>query len=289
MNSSPKTLQIFLPEGTPKGIQIAELTTRIIQAVSVPRTELQSFFERDKEVNHVGTYFLFGSKDDTTKPIAYIGQTEDLRQRLKQHDANKEFWTTAVILISRTHSFTQAHIKWLEWYSIKLAIEANRYRLENGNNGSEPHVTEAIQADLVEVFDTGRLLLQSLGYPILEALVSRSETGEFDKTEYWYCKGPDAEATGTITNDGFVVLKGSRCRKEFAPSAKESPFAKKRDQQLAEGVLVGKGRSLEFLEDTIYSSPSSAAAIVLARYVNGWNSWIDKEGKTLDERKRKGI
>lgn len=51
MNPTPKTLQIFLPEGTPAGIQVAELTTRIIQAVSVPKTRLQDFIERDKEVN----------------------------------------------------------------------------------------------------------------------------------------------------------------------------------------------------------------------------------------------
>ena len=41
MNPTPKTLQVFLPEGTPAGIQIAELTTRIVQAVSVPRTHLK--------------------------------------------------------------------------------------------------------------------------------------------------------------------------------------------------------------------------------------------------------
>lgn len=38
MKTTPKTLQVFLPEGTPAGIQIAELTTRIVQAISVPRT-----------------------------------------------------------------------------------------------------------------------------------------------------------------------------------------------------------------------------------------------------------
>ena len=35
MNPTPKTLQVFLPEGTPAGIQIAELTTRIVPAISV--------------------------------------------------------------------------------------------------------------------------------------------------------------------------------------------------------------------------------------------------------------
>jgi hypothetical protein len=44
MIESPKTLQVFLPEGTAAGtaagIQIAELTTRIVQAIAVPRTQV---------------------------------------------------------------------------------------------------------------------------------------------------------------------------------------------------------------------------------------------------------
>lgn len=34
MKPTPKTLQVFLPEGTPAGIQIAKLTTRTVQALS---------------------------------------------------------------------------------------------------------------------------------------------------------------------------------------------------------------------------------------------------------------
>ena len=32
----PTTIQFFLPEGEPRGIRIAEITTRIAQAVFVP-------------------------------------------------------------------------------------------------------------------------------------------------------------------------------------------------------------------------------------------------------------
>lgn len=70
MKPTPKTLQVFLPESTPAGIQIAELTTRIVQAISVPRTHLKQFFERP-ESQYVGTYFLFGGEDDGSKPLAY--------------------------------------------------------------------------------------------------------------------------------------------------------------------------------------------------------------------------
>jgi len=289
MKPTPKTLQIFLPEGTPAGIQIAELTTRIVQAIVVPRTHLNQFFAR-AEAQHVGTYFLFGGDDDSSKPLAYIGQTEDLKQRLRMHDAKKEFWSRAVILVSRTHSFTQAHIKWLEWHAIAKANEAKRFNLENGNLASEPHVTEAILADLHEIFETGALLLQSVGYPIFEPLIRATSGGKPDEgsdTE-WQLKGPQANARAVLTADGIVVRAGSICRKQFAKSAEGNPVVKKRDELVDNGILIPKGESFEFTEDYAFKSPSGAASIVLARTANGWISWKNKSGKTLQAVKRDG-
>tara|TARA_B110001469_G_scaffold54145_1_gene52257 strand:+ start:377 stop:1237 length:861 start_codon:yes stop_codon:yes gene_type:complete len=283
MNPTPKTLQVFLPEGTPAGIQIAELTTRIVQAISVPRTHLKQFFARP-EAQHVGTYFLFGGDDDSSKPLAYIGQTEDLKQRLRMHDAKKEFWTRAVILVSRTHSFTQAHIKWLEWHAIAMATEAKRFKLENGNLASEPHVTEAIQADLHEIFETGALLLQSLGYPIFQPLIMG--TGPKPQSDHWFLKRRGAEATASFTNEGIVVHKGSTCSKDFTPGAKDAHFAKRREQMLKDGIIEETVKGLVFTEDFAFKSPSGAAAVISGGHVNGWTTWKDETGKTLKEVKQ---
>jgi len=243
-----------------------------VLALAVPRNGLERFAQRP-EVGHIATYFLFGGSDEEAKPVAYIGQTEDLKKRFYQHDKDekKEFWTVAVALISRTHTFTQAHIRWLEWKSIAEAQEANRYRLENGNAGSEPFVTEPIRADLEEIFETGSLLLEALGFPIFRPLVSsRSEGGNrTDPPDVWTLTGPQASAKGIFSPTGFVVLKGSKCRATMTPSAKGSPFDKRRESMTAEGVLVREVDSLVFTEDYEFKSPSGSAAIVLGRHANG--------------------
>lgn len=84
--SQPKTIQIFLPTGEPRGIRVAELTTRIVQAVAIPRSDLTTAKAR-AELDHVAVYFLFGESEGAAKPIVYIGQTEDVRKRLDQHNA----------------------------------------------------------------------------------------------------------------------------------------------------------------------------------------------------------
>jgi hypothetical protein len=284
MKATPKTLQVFLPEGTPAGIQIAELTTRIVQAISVPRTHLKEFFARP-ESQYVGTYFLFGGDDDGSKPLAYVGQTEDLRQRLRMHDARKEFWTRAVILVSRTQSFTQAHIKWLEWHSIANASEAKRFKLENGNAGSEPFVTEAIQAEVEEIFETGSLLIQSLGYPIFEPLLPK---GGGKKEETWHLNRRGAKATASFTDEGVVVHKGALCSKDFTNSAEGAPFVKRREKMIADGTIEETAKGLVFAEDYRFKSPSGAAAVVSGGHANGWLEWKNEAGKTLQEVKRNG-
>lgn len=40
-----ETIQLFLPQGEPRGVRIADITTRIVQAMLVPRTKLQKVFK----------------------------------------------------------------------------------------------------------------------------------------------------------------------------------------------------------------------------------------------------
>lgn len=283
MKPNPKTLQIFLPEGTPTGIQIAELTTRIVQVISVPRTHLTSFFQRP-ESDYVATYFLFGEKDEASKPSSYIGQTEDLSQRLRKHDKEKEFWMRALILVSKTQSFTQAHIRWLEWKSIGKAQKANRYNLENAHNSSAPFVTEAIQAEVEEIFETGSLLLQNLGYPIFEPLIPKEMQ---NKETNWFLSKRGAKATATFTDEGMIIHKQSICSKDFTPSAKNSHFERKREKLKDEGILESTSKGLVFTEDCKFNTPSNAAAVISGRHINGWTAWKNNAGKTLTELKRK--
>src|SRR5690242_12363792 len=63
-----KTIQIFLPDGEPRGIRIAEITTRIVQAVQVPRARLDRFLQRP-ECDHIGVYYLFADPDESAKPV----------------------------------------------------------------------------------------------------------------------------------------------------------------------------------------------------------------------------
>lgn len=118
----PKTIQIFLPGGDPRGIRVAEITTRIVQVIEVPRSLLQDFLKMP-ESDQVALYFLFGEEEDGTEQKVYIGQTGDLRSRIVKHNKEKEFWERALVLISKTNSLTQTHALFLEWYCLRQVVK----------------------------------------------------------------------------------------------------------------------------------------------------------------------
>lgn len=273
----PQTIQIFLPDGNPTSIKIADLTNRMVTAVLIPRSKLSEIGVRE-EVRKYGIYFLFGENEEKAKPIAYVGETDDCFERLKNHNRGKEFWNYAVVISSKTNSFTKSHVKFLEYLCINTANKIGRYDTDNQATPSRPYITESMEADLLDNYETIKILLSTLGFPIFEEMRKPSEK----KKELLYCKGKGATAEGDMIDDGFVVFKGSIANKEETKSV--NPWIVGLRKKLIESnILIEEGDKLLFREDYLFSSPSAAAATILARSANGWNEWKNSIGKTIDE------
>lgn len=273
-----KTIQIFLPDGNPRSVKIAEITSRTIQAMLIPRSKLDYAASRD-ELNNVGIYFLIGNPDEESKALLYVGEAEVCLTRLKQQNKTKDFWNLALVIISKTQYFTKTHIKFLEWYCYKETEKVGRYSLENPTIPTKPFVHESMEADLLDNFETIKILVSTLGYPIFDQIKKP------EKKDILVCKGKEASAEGEYTEDGLIVFAGSKCNLKESKTA--GPWVTGMRKKLIEsGILVQDANVYKFTLDHIFSSPSAAAATILARRANGWTEWKYKNGKTLDEVKR---
>ncbi len=278
--SKPQTIQIFLPDGSPTSIREAELTNRLVKAILFPRNKIQEVAKREM-VHFTGVYFLFGSTEDGAKPIVYIGEGEDCFTRIQSHNRKKDFWTHCVIITTKTDEYTKTDGKYLEYYCLAKAKEIGRYATDNDTGSKKPSISESREYDLLDNFDTAKILLATLGYPIFE----EKRKAKSNK-ELFYCKGKDAIATGELTDDGFLVHKGSKS------TIKETNglggwVSRIRKQLVNDAILKEENNVYVFQQDYIFNSPSAAAATILGRSANGWTSWKDKNGKTLDALKRK--
>ncbi len=271
-------------------MRVAEITTRIVRVIEIPRSQLAHFLKMP-EAQQVGVYFLIGELSEAGLPRSYIGQSGNVGKRLEQHHQNKDFWNRAFVVISLTNSLTQTHALFLEWLAIAEATKAGRFSLENGNTGSQPYTPAPLQADCHEIHETAATLLATLGQPIFEPLSNApSAKGE---VELFYCKGSGADGVGEYTAEGFVVLKGSKGRAEIVASIQGTSHERMRSQLVTEGVLVEQagstGALVVFTRDHLFSSPSTAAMAVMGRSANGWIEWKTASGRTLDEIKRKTL
>jgi hypothetical protein len=284
---TPKTIQIFLPSGKPHGIRIAEITTRIVQVIEVPRSLLSSFLGMEQS-SQVGVYFLIGEDTEDGKRLVYVGQTGDLRARLTAHNQKKDFWERALVLISKTNSLTQTHVLFLEWHALQQIRSADRFADDNGNSGSRPHTPAPLQAECFEVFETGSVLVSSLGYPLFDPVAKPKQSDESGEVLSLRSLTSGVEAKGLYTAEGFVVLAGSVGRVDTAPSLGETN--ERWRQRLLDGGVMhpdDQGR-LEFPKDHLFRTPSGAAIALLGRTANGWREWKNSQGQTLHQLVREG-
>lgn len=273
-----KTISIYIPDANPRSIKICDIKDRIVKAIFIPRNKLTEATKR-KELQDPGIYFLIGEPNEIGKSSVYIGEAEVLLTRLKQHNATKDFWNTAICFVSEKHNINKAHIKYLENYACSQAKKINKCELENSINPTQSSLTEEDVDFVLSFFDDLKLLIATLGYPIFE------ETKK-DKSKIFICKGKDAQATGEYTEDGLVVFKGSKTNLTESKTA-GSWVINMRKSLIEKGILKQEGSVLVFTEDYSFKSPSASAAVILARRANGWIEWKDKNGKTMDKKIRK--
>lgn len=278
--SYPKTIKIYLVDGKPDGIKTAELSNWVGKAIAIPRNKLKDAKERT-ECNQPSVYFLFGREDEeSVLPNVYIGEAEVLWKRLVSHESAKDFWQIVVAFISKDNNLTKAHIKYLESHCLEIAKSVSRCVLQNTTESALPNLSESDVSEMEEYLDNLKILLASLGHPILQEAATRRDK---DAGILFFCKGKGAMGRGRMTNEGFIVYKGSTA------STQISDTVKKRNERIISSLIksghVSKisEKMFRFEKDYIFNSPSAASDLITGNSTSGWVLWRTKQDKTLRE------
>ena len=134
----------------------------------------------------------------------------------------------------------------------------------------------------MDAYDGLVILLGTLGYRLFEHIrMPRKE-------DLFFCARRGSDAKGMLVDDGFMVFAESVISSDIAPSAMEQ-VAKRRQKLLSAGVLHQDGGAVAFAKDHTFRTPSGAAFVISGAPSNGWVEWRTREGKTLDEVKRKTV
>ncbi|MBE2189000.1 MAG: GIY-YIG nuclease family protein [Candidatus Kapabacteria bacterium] len=274
-----KTIKIFLIDGDPNGRMSCELSNWSGKAYKIPRIKVKDCSDREDLTTSTGVYLLFG-KDDDGKDQVYIGEAETILKRLNQQLTSKDFWNETIVFISKDDNLNKAHVKYLENRLHEIAKSANRYKVDNSIVPTQSSISESDRAEMEEFIEYIKLLVNTLGHKVFE---EKRELKPKQKQAAFFIKAArGADGQGEPTSDGFVVFKGSKAAATIVNSM-TSNFIAFRQKLIEEGVLVDKDEFFEFTDDYIFSSPSTAAVMVMGRNANGLTEWKSKDGKTLKE------
>ncbi|AYB40556.1 GIY-YIG nuclease family protein [Brevibacillus laterosporus] len=277
------SIRIYLSDGTVTGIRHAEVVNWTGQAIACPRTkisDLSTWFESTRP----GVYFLFGYDDEKGKNQAYIGEAENVFERIKNHMGGKEFWHEVVLFTNKDENLTKAHVRFLESKLIELALDANRYEILNTNQPQPTLLPRGDRDAMVGFIDHLKVLLGVLGHKVLETITKNNDisiNGSSSSSEL-VLNSRDLEARALLTDEGVVVLKESRVAVNTRNSLPNGYF-ELRKQLIEKGFIVQDGENLIFAHDYLFSSPTSAAAIIVGYAINGREAWKTSDGISLGQ------
>ena len=288
-----KTVRIFLPDGAVTGIRHAEISNRTGQALACPRNRLDSLKEWP-EAAKPGVYILFEARLGDSKPKAYIGESENVADRLLTHDRKKDFWNEAVIITNKDDNLTKSHVKYLESRIEAVASVADRYELDNGATPTLSSLSRSERDAMEELLGDIRLFLGALGYPILEPLL-KSGAPVSPSVPPVSPTSTDEELTFTVhgfiakgvqTGEGFVLKKGSTASKTNSDSLSDK-LAKLKEQLISDGRMAVEDKCLRLTEDVLMTSSSYAAALIAGTSRSGPQSWFAPNGMSLKDMEEK--
>lgn len=274
-----KSIELFLANGTADSLITAELSNWNGKAIKIPRIEI-SDCKRD-DIKGAGVYFLFCKEEDDSDSV-YIGESETIQERLNQHirdynaDKEKFYWTTAVIFLGR--DLNKALIRYLEYRFVQIARESKRYKVLTKNTYGKTVMKESQTAAMEEFIDNVRILINALGYKVLEPTVHNDPNSTVDDEALFLNLG-NASGKGMVTTEDFVLFAGAVLNEKTSEKSLSKGAATLRKKHLASNRV----KDFVTTEDILFSSSSAAADFVTGYSVSGPATWKNAAGVTLKE------
>lgn len=237
--------------------------------MAAPRSEISRLMGRP-EAKRTGGYLLLGddpASAEAGRAMLYIGESDDVSTRLRQHHDKKPWWDRAVIVTSQAEAqqLTKSQVRYLESRLIERAKSTARAGLDNGTEPSFARLSEAETSNMDYFLDQLHVLLPTIGVdvfrgrPVLESVDSpvSGESGLESPVVVLRGKKRGIEARARMIDGEFIVLAGSAAATSVSESPKYSQSTARayanyrsiRDGLVAQGILVNEGETARFVKD----------------------------------------
>ncbi len=275
-----RSLELFFIDGLPDGMLTAEVFNWTGHVLRFPRTKFREALHRP-ETQHTGVYVLIGERDGS--PLAYIGEAENLADRLRGHIAQKDWWDNAICISTTGDLLHKAHVKYLESRLVEIARQIGSMPLENANTPPRSSLSEASQANMESFLDTLGIVLPAIRVDMFlnkarsapkSPNVIASPVYPIEETFILQTPKHDLYAEAILRDGEWIVQAGARGRVEWTRRSEANKYyARLHEELLASGILTLQNGFAIFQQNYAFSSPSAAGAVINGRATNGRTAW----------------
>lgn len=296
-----KLLKLFVIESK-KNLKTVNLSNWVGKVYIGNRKHIDIIQQIPEVSKSTGIYLLLGNDTQTNERFLYIGEADDIAQRIKQHsnDTKKDWFDEFIIFVSKDMDLTKAHVRYLEKSMYELSLKnLTTIKLKNSCCPPGSNLPEYDIAYMKEFQNNMIFILNNLGIIDFVKTNNNDCIKNEDNSNIFYLNltqdrvdksGNIIKAKLNITDNGYILLKDSYIESaERAPSFKKHIYYKLRkkleeDNLFIESDIKGLWKTKE---DIPFNSCSAAAAVVKNRATNGRTEWKLDSGVTLDEYERK--
>lgn len=278
-----RVVKIFITGQDPRSLRTVELDNWTGVAI----TGQPEFFKRaleDEVLSRSCVYLLIKSSADDDLPEIYVGESDDFSQRYTSSKFPIEF-DIFLIFTSKDDNLTRAHVKWLEeklWGILKG--NNGKVLVANSNKPTGSNLPRADVATMQTYLGNMIYVLEALGYDLF-SVQERIATSPAPSKQSEVSETLSLDLYATLpkrTNDraflryedGAYTLKSGSKINTKATDSLPSNVRKLREQLIADGGLIQRGKYLELSRDIPFSKPSPASALVKGRSSTGYQDWM---------------
>jgi hypothetical protein len=278
---------------------------------TIEQVSLYTFPKKDiAETAHdvyqkAGVYVLLKPLQGGLRYRVYVGQSDQLGKRLKQHvkDKDKHF-TKAIVAFSHTAGLDGHQLNHIEKTLIKFCEYHPLLESTNNTVGNFNSLNRSKQRECDAFLDDMATLMTAMGFGFMKDYVTLSWEKDPDLLNQHYAPEPPNEVTVALkpalaktvaVANPVKILPITTIDENHLPIEQWPIFefkGRKKDGRTFHGYLKVHGvKSFELLPHSqtllenrhSYSSLSSSARDVNDKNINGWVCWKTPEGETLDE------
>ena len=287
-----KSIKLYIMGDEYKNRKTAELSNWTGKAFIGERKH-SKLIQNIDELSVPGIYFLTSQSKSGIQTEIYIGEADEVKKRINNHFANKDWWDDFIIFISKDSNLTKAHVRYLE--KAIHSIAKQNITTINLRNSAEPPGSQLPNSDIddMEIFLENMLfVLKNLG--VIDFTVIEKKDQSIKKESIFYLKltsnrldknGNVLKAKLIITNEGYRLMKGSYIEGTERKSFNSHSYQILRKKIENEGYFnnTNYDEILILENDLTFDSPSAAASVIKNRATNGRKEWKLKDGTTLDD------